>query len=211
MKKAKLPRQTWGRSPATRVKDSKRRYRRQKRVEVENDLIPPGLFRYCPLCSTELVEKRAGHKKRLVCPVCRYVYYNNPVPACAVILEKEGKILLCQRKYPPYPDGWTLPAGFLEADESPQECAKREAQEETNLRIEVGDLFGVYVGGDDPRAKVTLIVFLGKIVGGEAKPGDDAKAVGFFSPAEIPANIAFRAHRQVLREFYSKRNISLQP
>jgi len=209
MKKPKLPRHTWIRSPAARVKESKKLYRRQKRVELENDFAPPKAFRFCPFCSTQLSEKRVDHRKRLVCPACGYVCYNNPVPACAVILEKEGKILLCQRKYPPYPGDWTLPAGFLEADETPGECAKRETREETGLEIEVADLFGVYVGGDDPRTKVTLIVFFGKILAGQAKPGDDARQVGFFSPAELPSNIAFEAQRQVLRDFYRKKGISI--
>jgi ADP-ribose pyrophosphatase YjhB (NUDIX family) len=126
-----------------------------------------------------------------------------------VILEKDDKILLCQRKYLPYPEGWTLPSGFLEADETPQQCAIREAKEETNLEIAVEKLFGVYAAGDDPRTKVTLIVFTGKMLSGSLKPGDDAKAVGFFVPPEIPRNIAFRAHRQVLREFYALKNITL--
>jgi len=209
MKKIKLPRHSWSRSPATKVKSSKRIYRREKKILWENVPIRQNLFRYCPLCSAELVEKRVEHKQRLVCPVCGYVYYNNPVPGCAVILEKEGKILLCQRKYPPFPEGWTLPSGFLEADETPQECARREVKEETNLEIKLSEVFGVYAAGDDPRTKVTLIVFLGKILGGQAEPGDDAKALAFFSPAEIPQNIAFAAHRQVIREFYRMKGISV--
>ena len=71
------------------------------------------------------------------------------------------------------------------------------------------EVFGVYAAGDDPRTKVTLIVFLGKILGGQAEPGDDAKALAFFSPAEIPQNIAFAAHRQVIREFYRMKGISV--
>ena len=209
MKKPKLPRQTWTRSPATKVKESKKSYHRQKKVSWEKEIIPQNQFCYCPLCSAELVQKKVDHHQRLVCPVCGYVYYNNPVPACAVILEKDNKILLCQRKYPPYPEGWTLPSGFLEADETPQQCATREAKEETNLDIVVEKLFGVYAAGDDPRTKVTLIVFTGRILSGSLQPGDDAKAVQFFAPSEIPRNIAFRAHRQVLREFYAQKNITL--
>jgi len=209
MKKPKLPRQTWARSPATKVKESKKSYHRQKKVSWEKEIIPQSRFRYCPLCSAELVQKKVDLHQRLVCPVCGYVYYNNPFPACAVILEKDKKILLCQRKYPPYPEGWTLPSGFLEADETPQQCAIREAKEETNLDIAVDNLFGVYAAGDDPRTKVTLIVFKGRIISGSLEPGDDAKAVGFFAPTEIPQNIAFRAHRQVLREFYALKNITL--
>jgi ADP-ribose pyrophosphatase YjhB (NUDIX family) len=209
MKKPKLPRQSWPRSPATKIKGSKKVYRREKKINWDNRMVSQNLYSFCPRCSAELVKRKADHRPRLVCLNCGFIYYHNPVPACAVILEQNGKILLCQRKYPPYPDGWTLPSGFLEADETPQECAKREAKEETDLEIEIKEIFGAYAAGDDPRTKVTLIVFTGEIISGEPRPGDDAKAVQFFSPAKIPANIAFQAHRQVLREFYLRRNIRI--
>jgi ADP-ribose pyrophosphatase YjhB (NUDIX family) len=209
MKKPKLPRQGWTRSPITKVKTSEKTYGRVKKISWRDEITSQNRFRYCPICSAELIDKRIDHHRRLACSVCGYVYYNNPVPACAVILEKEGKILLCQRKYPPYPDGWTLPSGFLEANETPQECARREAKEETNLDIEVGEVFGVYAAGDDPRSKVTLIVFNGRIKAGEARPGDDAKALDFFTPQNLPAKIAFRAHRLVLKEYYSKKGIQV--
>lgn len=142
MKKPKLPRQTWTRSPATKVKESKKNYHRQKKVSWEKEIIPQNQFRYCPLCSAELFQKKVDLHQRLVCPVCGYVYYNNPIPACAVILEKDKKILLCQRKYPPYPDGWTLPSGFLEAEETPNsarsERPKRRLIWKLRLKISLG-------------------------------------------------------------------------
>jgi ADP-ribose pyrophosphatase YjhB (NUDIX family) len=206
MKGPRLPRQRWSRKPVTKIKESKKTYRRRKKVNWQEEMGPKNTFRFCPLCSAELTERKMDNKIRLVCPVCGYVNYNNPVPACAVILEREEKILLCQRKFPPYPEGWTLPSGFLEADETPQQCAQREAKEETNLEVEIGEVFGVYAAGDDPRAKVTLIVFLGRITGGQARPGDDAKALGFFSQPEIPSDLAFLAHRQVLKEYFRRKS-----
>jgi ADP-ribose pyrophosphatase YjhB (NUDIX family) len=205
--KPRLPRQSWSRSPVTRVKVSKKVYKREKKIEWENENAKSRGFSFCPWCGSKLTEKEIDHRVRLQCAACGYINYNNPLPACAVILEMEDKLLLCQRKYPPQPDGWTLPSGFMESDETPQECARREAKEETNLETEIGEVFGVYAAGDDPRAKVVLVVFLGKIIGGELQAGDDAKRVKYFAPQELPENIAFRAHRKALREYYARKNI----
>lgn len=206
-KRPKLPRHGWSRSPVTRVKSSKKLYKRDKKIEWEEENAKSRWFIFCPLCRSKLAEKEIEHRVRLHCPACSYVNYNNPLPACAVILEKDNKLLLCQRKYPPQPDGWTLPSGFMESNETPQECARRETKEESNLEVEITEVFGVYAAGDDPRAKVILMVFLGKITGGELKAGDDAKRVEYFAPQDLPENIAFRAHRKTLREYYAQKNI----
>lgn len=93
----------------------------------------------------------------------------------------------------------------MEWDESPQHCAERELKEETGLDIVIGKIFNVYSGSDDPRTNAILILYFGQVAGGVATAGDDAAEVGFFRIAEIPANIAFLAHRQAisdLREGY---------
>ena len=64
MTKPRLPRQSWSRSPATRVKDSKRFNRRQMKVDWQKEVLARNQFRYCPLCSAQLVEKRVENRKR---------------------------------------------------------------------------------------------------------------------------------------------------
>jgi 8-oxo-dGTP diphosphatase len=203
-------RRTWTRNPVTKIKESGKIYKRRKPVdwsadETEQVDLTEGVektYRYCPKCGTEMVEKRIDHKKRKVCPVCRYVFYHNPVPACGVVIEKEGKILLVKRKYEPYKGDWSLPAGFMEYDESPQECAIREIKEELNVDIKLDGLFGVYSGKDDPRTHAVLIMYWAKIIDGELKPGDDAEEIRFFAKDDVPPNIAFLAHRQIIKEFF---------
>jgi len=203
-------RRTWTRNPVTRVKESGKIYRRRKSVNWSGDeMNEPDLtrdvekeYRYCPRCGAEMVRKRIDHKKRKVCPVCKFVFYHNPVPAAGVVIEKEGKILLVKRKYEPYRGDWCLPAGFMEYDESPQECAIRETKEELNLRVKLDGLFGVYSGKDDPRTHAVLIMYRAKVMGGKLTPGDDAQEVRFFSKEEVPPNIAFLAHRQIIKEFF---------
>jgi ADP-ribose pyrophosphatase YjhB (NUDIX family) len=121
------------------------------------------------------------------------------VPAAGGVICRDGRICLVRRAVRPRLGDWTLPAGFLEYEETAQECARREIREETGLKVELSDLLGVYMGFDDSRQHAVLILFWTK----EVEPlvpvaGDDADEVGFFAPGNIPENIAFRAHREAL-------------
>jgi len=202
-------RHTWKISPVTRIKESEKIYSRkgkkglnlQKEMECELDHLKKD-YKYCPKCSVELVQKKIDHKKRKACPACGFVIYRNPAPASAVILTQNGKILLVKRKYDPFSGDWSLPAGFIEYDESPEQCAIREAKEETNLEIKLTGLFKVYSGSDDPRTNAILVVYLAKVTGGTLKPGDDASDAEYFAKDKIPQNIAFAAHRRVVSDFY---------
>jgi len=161
----------------------------------------PKNFKYCPVCGDFLKEKylkEEGHT-RLVCPGCGFIFYMNPTPAVAVLLFRDNNILLVKRKCEPKKGDWTLPAGYMEYNETAEETAIRETKEETNLTIEVKNLFAVLPGFDDSRTHVILIIYSGEIKSGELKPGDDASEVRFFSLNNLPDNIAFSAHREVLR------------
>ena len=211
MKKIKIDRvkkrRTWKINPATRIKPSGKLYQRGKAKRMRNaeenewEKLHP-IYRYCPVCSAQLVERRKDGKLRKCCLVCGFILYRNPAPASGVIIEKGGKVLLVKRKYPPLKGDWSLPAGFIEYDESPEDCAIREVYEETNLKISLSSVFGVYSGQDDPRTHAVLIVYLAKDIRGELNPGDDAQEATFFKEKEIPSNIAFAAHRQVLKDYF---------
>ena len=63
------------------------------------------------------------------------------INVAAAIIQKDGKILSCQRGYGEFKDGWEFPGGKIEPGETPQEALKREIKEELDTEIEVGDLF----------------------------------------------------------------------
>jgi 8-oxo-dGTP diphosphatase len=161
---------------------------------------PISSFRNCPLCTTPLELRKHDHKQRMVCPACDFVDFHNPAPAAGAVVVLDGKLLLVRRAADPYKGDWCIPAGFIEWDESPQHCAERELKEETGLDIVVGEIFNVYSGTDDPRTNAVLILYFGRVAGGVATAGDDAAEVGFFGIGEIPANIAFVAHRQAIED-----------
>lgn len=93
----------------------------------------------------------------------------------------------------------------MEYGEHPETTAVREALEETGLRVRLSEIFGVYAGRDDPRTRAVLILYRATIVGGRLEAGDDASDVGFFPLDRLPRPIAFRAHREALRDFRRQR------
>ncbi len=157
-------------------------------------------YNFCPLCGGKLVARQVEHRTRMVCASCEFVQYRNPVPASGIILIEAGKVLLVRRKFDPREGMWTLPAGFVEVDEDAAACAIREMKEETNLDVEIVRLFNVYSAFDDPRTAVVLVLYLGRRTGGELRCGDDASDARFFGLSDLPAEIAFRAHRWALSD-----------
>jgi ADP-ribose pyrophosphatase YjhB (NUDIX family) len=136
----------------------------------------------------------------MICENCGFIWYKNPIPAAGAIILSKKKLLLVKRKYPPQEGLWCLPAGFMETDETPEECCIREVKEETGLDISIVNTFRNYPGHDDPRAKVVLLIYMADIVGGTATPGDDAIELEFFSLDNIPKEIAFRAHVEAISD-----------
>jgi ADP-ribose pyrophosphatase YjhB (NUDIX family) len=212
-------RRTWKIKPSTRVQPSGRIYHRRRQTAVDEELFAEALsesspgpktnderFRFCPRCGHTLALGEVGDRQRLICPSCGFVFYQNPVPAVAAIIPQGGKIVLVKRAEDPHRGAWCLPAGFLEMNESPQECAVREVKEETGLDIRVARLFGVDLGQDDPRAQVVLILFLAEALGGELRAGDDASDARLFGPQELPKRVAFATHRRAIAKYFGERS-----
>lgn len=164
-------------------------------------------YRFCPRCGSELLPTELDGRERRVCPKADFVQYRNPVPAVGAFVRKNSRLLMVLRKYPPKAKLWTLPAGFMEYDEAPEETAVREVKEETGLDVSIsaeGGLFSVYRAGDDPRTRVVLILYEADIVGGKLKPGDDALKAEFFPLDNLPEDIAFSAHRKALSDYLAR-------
>jgi 8-oxo-dGTP diphosphatase len=164
--------------------------------------------RYCPKCATELVWQSNGDRERPTCPGCGFVFYFNPVVGAGTLVETDGRVVLVRRGGGPQEEWWSLPAGYVEADELAEDAAIRETQEETGLVVELDNLLGVYSFGHEPQTGV-LILYSAHTVGGELCAGDDARAVATFAPDELPPDkeIAFRTHRQALRDWRRARAI----
>ena len=82
--------------------------------------------------------------ERYVCGDCGHIYYTNPKIVVGSVVTFEDKFLLCRRAIEPRRGFWTLPAGFLEEHETPEDGARREAREEAEADIQINALLAVY-------------------------------------------------------------------
>lgn len=81
---------------------------------------------------------------RDVCDTCGYVVYSNPKVITGAVVSHEGQILLCRRAIEPRRGFWTLPAGYLELEETAEEGARREAMEEAGAAIVLDGVLALY-------------------------------------------------------------------
>lgn len=122
-----------------------------------------------------------------------------PRPSLTVdgVLIEDGKVVLVQRKNPPFKGSWALPGGFVENNETVEAAAVREFREETSLKAQITVLVGVFSEpGRDPRGHTVSVVYRLRRSGGRLKAGDDAGKCRWFPLDGLPG-LAFD-HEQIL-------------
>jgi len=124
------------------------------------------------------------NRERLVCPDCNYVAYENPKVVVGVVATWEDKLLMCRRAIEPRRGYWTLPAGFMEMGESPEEGAAREAWEEARARLEIIDLLAVY---SLRHISQLQLFYRARLSSPDVAVGPESEEVGLFSFDELPA------------------------
>ena len=160
---------------------------------------------YCSNCGSK-VEKQipeGDNRERAVCPACDTIHYSNPNVVVGCIAEYEGRILLCKRAIEPRAGYWTLPAGFLEHDETTAQAGARETLEEANAEVEVGELFSMigvpYIGQ-------IHIFYRARLIRPEYSPGIESTEVELVNEADIPwEEIAFPTVAHTLRWYFEDR------
>ena len=121
--------------------------------------------------------------ERLVCPDCGYISYDNPKVVVGSVALWQRRVLLCRRAINPRKGFWTLPAGYLELNETAIEGARREAWEEACARIEMRGLLAVY---SIPRISQIQLIYLADLVTPDVTAGPESVEVGLFARADIP-------------------------
>lgn len=162
------------------------------------------MIKFCPECGKEVEILPRFGRMRAVCPACGRIHFQDPKVAASALVEEGGKILLVKRVMTPMRGTWTLPAGFVEADEDPRAAAAREVLEETGLQVEIGELFDVIYGREHKRGASIVIVYRAVVVGGTLQAQDDAEEAYFFAPDEIP-ELGFEATKRVVEWWLKNR------
>ena len=137
-----------------------------------------------------------------------YKYPRPAVTADVVAITKEEvpKVLLIQRGFEPYKGCWAFPGGFMEMDETTEECAIRGLQEETGLKLDSMVQVGAYSKVDrDPRGRTITIAYLA-IVDEQLSviAQDDAAMAEWFSIKNLPT-LAFD-HNEIMTDAISMYN-----
>ena len=162
--------------------------------------------RHCDNCGklVAILIPPGDNRPRHVCHACGRIQYQNPKVVCGCIPIWQSRILLCKRAIEPKYGLWTLPAGFMENDETIWQGAARETMEEAGAEITDQTLYRVY---SLPRANQVYIMFRAMLTGEKNyAAGTESLAVRLFTEDEIPWDeIAFRVIHRTLKSYFADR------
>lgn len=136
---------------------------------------------------------------RLVCDACGYIEYANPKVVVGAVAVWRDRILLCKRAIEPRIGYWTLPAGYLELNESTEDGAKREAREEAGAELRLNGVLAVY---NIPRISQVQIIYRAELLSEDIAAGTESEEVGLFTAADIPwKELAFPSVHWALKQY----------
>jgi ADP-ribose pyrophosphatase YjhB (NUDIX family) len=136
---------------------------------------------------------------RLVCRDCGFIQYDNPKIVVGSVCRWDEKILLCRRAINPRKEYWTLPAGYMELNETSLEGAKREAWEEARARIEIERLVAVY---NIPRLSQVQLIYAARLASPDVSAGPESLEVMLVEWADIPwGDLAFPSVKWALNHY----------
>jgi len=137
--------------------------------------------------------------ERLVCDACGYIQYDNPKIVVGAVAVWEERILLCRRAIEPRSGFWTIPAGYLELNESSEQGARREAQEEAGANLRLNGLLAVY---NIPRISQVQLIYRAELMNADIAAGEESEEVGLFEAEDIPwQDLAFPSVRWALNQY----------
>ena len=134
--------------------------------------------------------------------------YKYPGPAvtadCIVITKEENaKVLLIQRGNEPDKGTWAFPGGFMNMDETTEQCAIRELEEETGLKVKDVHQIGAYSKVDrDPRGRTITVAYLAIIDKPISVVGQDDAAKAEWWPISALPQLAFD-HNDIINDAYT--------
>lgn len=160
---------------------------------------------YCSNCGEVVVKKvpEGDNQPRFVCERCQTIHYQNPKIVTGCLPVWGDSVLLCRRAIEPRYGLWTLPAGFMENDETVLEAALRETHEEARARVDIIDLYALF---NLPHVNQVYMMFRAELLDLDYSAGAETLDVRLFRREEIPwEQIAFRTIDQTLKFYFLDR------
>ena len=165
-------------------------------------------IKFCRNCGTAVVHRvpdDGDTRVRAVCPHCATIQYENPLNVVGTLpVLDDGRILLCKRNIEPRRGLWTLPAGFMELQETTARGAQRETDEEAGADLEMGRLFSLV---NVPYVGQVHLFYLARLKSDQFYPGPETMEAQLFAEADIPwEELAFRTVRVTLESYFADRS-----
>lgn len=162
-------------------------------------------MKFCSQCGHP-VEQRVptgDNMPRFVCQQCDTIHYQNPNIVAGCLPMFGDQILMCKRAIEPRYGLWTLPAGFMENNETLEQAAMRESMEEANANVKLLNLYTVF---SLPHVNQVYMLYLAELLDDNFSPGIESLEVKLFDEKDIPWNeLAFRTIHYTLKYFFEDR------
>ncbi|MFN4362128.1 MAG: NUDIX hydrolase [Hylemonella sp.] len=169
-------------------------------------------IKHCRNCGTAVtyrIPDDGDTRERAVCPACSTIHYENPLNVVGTVPHWGDKVLLCKRNIEPRKGKWTLPAGFLELNETASQGAARETDEEAGAQIE---LEGLYTIISVPRVGQVHLFYRARLLSDRFDPGTETMEARLYAEDEIPWDeIAFRTVKETLERYFVDRRAGRFP
>jgi ADP-ribose pyrophosphatase YjhB (NUDIX family) len=161
-------------------------------------------IKHCRQCGSAVVYRipdDGDTKQRAVCATCDTIHYENPLNVVGTVPYRGDRVLLCKRNIEPRRGLWTLPAGFMELDETTSDGAARETVEEAGAQFEMQGLFSLV---NVARVGQVHLFYRAVLTSELFDPGHETMEARLFLESEIPwGEIAFQTTRETLLRFFA--------
>ena len=161
-------------------------------------------YRFCPACAGPLESRRLkqGDPERPVCTRCGQVIYLDPKIAVGTIIRTDDdRLVMVRRAIEPGYGLWVFPGGYVDRGEDVTSAAIREAREEAGVDVELEKLVNIYSYGE---RSLVVLVYAGRMVGGELCTDEECLEARLFRPDELPWDkFAFNSTTRGLRDYLS--------
>ena len=162
-------------------------------------------MKFCSECGKSVVHRipEGDNLPRFICEHCDIVHYQNPKLVVGCLPVWQDQVLLCKRAIEPSYGLWTLPAGFMENQESLEEAALRESREEANANLEIESLCSVI---SLPHINQIYVLYRAKLLDLDFYAGIESLDVQLFNEEDIPwEQLAFKTIENTLKHYFSDR------